>query len=559
MKECIMVFCLMLCGSIITLGGTCKKGNCYSGKGQYAFESGAVYAGQFKNGKMHGYGIYRSKSRTRYEGEWFYGRRHGKGKLYFSNGDIYHGDFGSNKMEGYGKISYSNGDNYLGDWKNNKANGNGSYTFSDGDKYTGKFVVGKFHGKGIMKYANGAIYNGYWSENKKHGNGIFTAVNGRKKSGKWAYGRYLGSQESESLPFVSIKPNKSKTNTQSSKPPSTKITHTQLNRSSSVREGAYTFSDGTQYVGEMVNGLPNGKGKVYFNNGNRYEGGWKHHTQSGDGIMYFQDGRVLSARWSDGKLIRAYSDSRSSTTEKEGPYGDVKVWAVLVGISSYTTMPALRYTDDDAYRMYAFLKSPEGGAVPDEQIKILIDRGANKKSINKAITEIFGRADENDVVFFFYSGHGLAQAFVPVDFDGYNNLILYRDVVAALDRSKAKNKICIADACYSGGLNEVKSGDKYPQLNFYNAFKETKPGTALFMSSHSQEYSLEDHGLRSGIFSHYLIKALKGEADYDRNQIVTIEEAHDYVYKNVRRYTQQKQSPILTGNYDPKIPLASLR
>ena len=39
-------------------------------------------------------------------------------------------------------------------------------------------------------------------------------------------------------------------------------------------------------------------------------------------------------------------------------------------------MPVLRYTDDDAYQMYAFFKSPEGGALDDEHIRILINEAS---------------------------------------------------------------------------------------------------------------------------------------------------------------------------------------
>ena len=66
---------------------------------------------------------------------------------------------------------------------------------------------------------------------------------------------------------------------------------------------------------------------------------------------------------------------------------DIKVWAVIIGVADYSHMPALKYTDDDAYRMYAFLKSPEGGALKDEQIKILIDENATKEKINKNIVK----------------------------------------------------------------------------------------------------------------------------------------------------------------------------
>ena len=79
-------------------------------------------------------------------------------------------------------------------------------------------------------------------------------------------------------------------------------------------------------------------------------------------------------------------------------------------------MPPLRYTDDDAYQVYAFLKSPEGGALPDKQVRILIDEQATRQNILDAMRTIFLRADENDVVMFYFSGHGLKGAsFIPVD------------------------------------------------------------------------------------------------------------------------------------------------
>lgn len=34
----------------------------------------------------------------------------------------------------------------------------------------------------------------------------------------------------------------------------------------------------------------------------------------------------------------------------------LKIWAVIVGVAKYEHMPALKYADDDAYRIYAHLK-----------------------------------------------------------------------------------------------------------------------------------------------------------------------------------------------------------
>lgn len=70
---------------------------------------------------------------------------------------------------------------------------------------------------------------------------------------------------------------------------------------------------------------------------------------------------------------------------------------------------------------------------------------------------------------------------------------------------------------------------------------------------------MEDGGLRSGIFSHFLIRGLKGEADTDENKIVTIKELFDFVFQKVRRYTANVQTPTLSGKYDPRMPVAMVR
>ena len=79
------------------------------------------------------------------------------------------------------------------------------------------------------------------------------------------------------------------------------------------------------------------------------------------------------------------------------------------------------------------------------------------------------------------------------------------------------------------------------------------------MSSKGEEYSLEDGGLRSGIFSHFLVLGLKGAANQNGDDLVTIQELFDYVHQNVRMYTGNVQTPTLTGIFDPNMPVAFVR
>jgi uncharacterized caspase-like protein len=239
---------------------------------------------------------------------------------------------------------------------------------------------------------------------------------------------------------------------------------------------------------------------------------------------------------------------------------NLKVWAVVVGVAAYNHMPTLRYTDDDAYRMFAFLKSPEGGALTDEQVRILIDDEATKTNIENAMREVFSKAGANDLVLLYFSGHGLKGSFLPIDYDGYNNKFHHEEIAAILNDSPAKFKLCIADACHSGSLMAMKSGEISNALEaYYKSLAEAQAGTALIMSSKSDETSLESSGLRQGVFSHFLIRGLKGEADADYDKLVTIQELFDFINDNVRSYTGNRQSPLIKGDYDAKMPVAVVR
>lgn len=317
-------------------------------------------------------------------------------------------------------------------------------------------------------------------------------------------------------------------------------------------QGTFEYQDNTVYVGSFKNGKADGYGVCYYGNKDKYVGEWKNHTFHGKGTMYTAQGEILDGLWEAGELI---TKTQGQTTPKHQP----KIWAVVVGVADYTSLKSLNYTDDDAYRMYSFLKSPEGGAVPDEQIRLLIDDSATKKKIVTAIHEVFSKANEEDIVFFYFSGHGLKEAFLPSDFDGTQNKVFHKEIVALLDQSKAKHKICIVDACHAGGIANLKSGADLTASKLYQAFEQSAGGTVFIVSSKQEESSIEDRGLRQGIFTHFLIKALRGLADKDGNEVVTVKEAFQYIETNVTAYTNNYQTPIIYGQYDENMPISVLR
>ncbi|MFT4667258.1 MAG: hypothetical protein ACI8YQ_000414 [Polaribacter sp.] len=538
--------------SISQLGAQCVKGNCKNGTGTYQYDSGARYMGEFKNGKIHGEGTLFFSNGNKYYGSWQNQFREGKGKMVYANGDVYRGHFSKSKFNGKGTMDFSSGDSYVGEWKDDYQNGQGTYSFEDGNRYEGIFGEGKFEGHGTMFYTDGSVFEGSWKNNYKDGQGIYTDEYGQKLEGLWLSGKYLD----EEVADVADEPEFEN-----------EMLDKDLRNCNTARcnsgVGVYTYGDGSKWIGEFNDGFPEGQGTCYYSNGDKYVGRWKRHAPHGDGMMQYSSGRVLGAKWEYGHPVGKLESEDDLIAQEHievDEDDEIKVWAVVVGVARYVHMPVLKYTDDDAYHIYAFLKSPEGGALPDDQIRVLIDEDATRNNIMRTMRQTFMKADENDVVLLYYSGHGLPGYFLPVDFDGFNNKVDHEDIKAIFNESKAKHKICLADACHSGTLTAMKVAPAEIAIQkFYEAFENAGGGTALLLSSKGDEFSLEDGGLRQGVFSHFLIRGLKGEADVDSNKIVTIQELFEFVFAKVTSYTGNAQTPTITGKFDPKMPVAVTR
>jgi hypothetical protein len=537
------------------LAAQCISGNCQNGTGTYRYSANSKYTGQFQTGA-----------------------RHGVGKMTYADGNVYEGPFVQGRKQGDGgTMTYLNGDRYVGQWSSDLPNGKGKYFFKTKERYEGDFKNGTFEGQGTMTYPDGAYYRGAWKQNRKNGNGVLVSPDGEETRGTWVMGK-LSNQPQTSAPprentnsTAQTSANKpAKPTSTANKPSATKPDVTGLRNCGTAYcrsgQGYYDYPDGSRWVGEFKEGTPNGRGVCYYSNGDRYEGEWANNAPYGEGVMYFATGRVYGAVWVNGSPVKeldSEEDVPADPVVVEATRG-VKIWAVVVGVGKYTAMPSLKFTDDDAYRFYSHLKSPEGGALPDDQIAILVDEGATRENILRTMRQYFLKADANDVVLLYYSGHGLEGCFLPVDYDGYNNKLRHDEIKAIFKQSKAKHKICIADACHSGTLDysgalASKGPAPVTLQRYYQAFEDADGGVALLMSSKAEELSLEDHGLRQGVFTYYILRGMKGAADANGDYIVSIRELYGYVYNKVREYTAGVQTPVLTGNFDDAMPVSLRR
>jgi len=64
-----------------------------------------------------------------------------------------------------------------------------------------------------------------------------------------------------------------------------------------MRAAKITFADGRAYTGPIVNGLPNGKGKMNYPDGMRYEGDMRNGVRQGQGIAVYENGARYAGAW----------------------------------------------------------------------------------------------------------------------------------------------------------------------------------------------------------------------------------------------------------------------
>jgi len=253
-------------------------------------------------------------------------------------------------------------------------------------------------------------------------------------------------------------------------------------------------------------------------------------------------------------------------------------WAVVVGISDYRYdtrwnrqkgIPDLKYAHSDARAFADFLLSPEGGAFPADRMRILLNSQATVSEVRVAIGDFLARSLEDDLVILFFAGHGtpdpmntknlylLCHDTQPGKY--YGTALPMWEIDVALSRTiKSKKVFVIADACHSAGVGDTRGVSVAGRFNTYlEKLASAKQGVTKITAARSDELSQEREFPEGGfgVFTYYLLKGLKGEADDNRDGFVTMKEGFDYLYDRVRSGTRHSQNPWASAYVSGDIPL----
>lgn len=227
-----------------------------------------------------------------------------------------------------------------------------------------------------------------------------------------------------------------------------------------------------------------------------------------------------------------------------------KLFVVAIGVGDYNDpkLPKLRFTCKDAKDFSKAITSKKGLPYEDVQVKILCDNEATRADIFEAMEWLKQESSPNDVCIFFFAGHGMRDEkdrfyFMPY---GCNTNKLYECFSASDFRNEAEDihgkLIAFVDACYSGALFE--GGRSAATTHFIEQLKRSKNGMLLYASSSSDTKSREDESWENGAFTKALVEALNGAAKEEHTEGLSTQELEHFLYKQVRKLTDFKQTPI---------------
>jgi uncharacterized caspase-like protein len=250
---------------------------------------------------------------------------------------------------------------------------------------------------------------------------------------------------------------------------------------------------------------------------------------------------------------------------------------VVIGINKYRHFPHLKYSVNDAQKFFRYLV--EVNQIPKENIWLLLDEEANLEKIKSVLgTQIRRKAGKDDMVIIYLAGHGTTErdASSP-DGDGLEKYILphnanprdlyasampMSEVARVFNRISSERLVFISDTCYSGaaGGRTVPILGTRAQLSgaFLDRLSQGK-GRMILTASDSNEVSVEKDELGHGVFTYYLLEALRGKGDLDGDGLITLDEVYRYVSMKVPQATEQGQHPVKKGEMVGEIILGIAR
>ncbi len=211
----------------------------------------------------------------------------------------------------------------------------------------------------------------------------------------------------------------------------------------------------------------------------------------------------------------------------------VRRFALLVGANDGGGgRQKLRYAVTDAASVGAVLRTLGGVDAND----LVVVEEPDVRGFRQAFATLTqriqaARARDQVEVVFYYSGHSDEAGLLL-----QGNRVSYRDIRALLEQVPADVHIAVLDSCSSGSLMRSKGGT--PRPPFLSDVSTAVTGHAFLTSASDDEAAQESDRIKGSFFTSALLSALRGAADANRDQKVTLNEAYQYAFHETLAQTE---------------------
>lgn len=208
---------------------------------------------------------------------------------------------------------------------------------------------------------------------------------------------------------------------------------------------------------------------------------------------------------------------------------------ISIGLGSYreSNIPARKFAALDAEMIATYFQSL--GGIPAANVRMLQDWKALRPDIEESLLDwLPSKVRENALVVVYFAGQAVMSPagetfLIPYDGNLGSTSRLYpiKDLDAALARLKTKSVLFIFDGTVlkAGSTGAVKQGTV--------AWGTSAGSVTRLIATTGHGKNVESDKLRHGLYTYYLLRALRGEADTNRNGEVTVGEVLAYVNQKV--------------------------
>jgi hypothetical protein len=239
-------------------------------------------------------------------------------------------------------------------------------------------------------------------------------------------------------------------------------------------------------------------------------------------------------------------------------------YLISIGIGPYRNrqVPSRKFASMDAQMVSNYFQAL--GGLPASNILLLQDGKAIRSDIDEALLDwLPPRMNKDAVVIVYFAGLASVSStgetfLVPYDGTAMTPSRSYplKDLDAALSRLKAKHTVFLFDGIVSRMGPDSKAKTALPQ------WSPAGSSTLHVIGISGIGQGLEDNQHQHGLFTYYLLRALRGEADTNRDGDVTLGETVAYLSQKVRwaskTYMNQEQRPFAVPAISPTDPSAAL-